>query len=391
MSINICKSAAPPYYCLMNTIVLLSLPFILISCFGGTNDGQSGGRLTDGKRYAYAPIAYSISKNAEGIKMENDNNKLVFLAGGCFWGVEKYVSLIPGVVRTEVGYANGRTEFPTYRDVCYNNSGHAETVLVEYDPDKLELPFLLELFYEVIDPTSLNRQGNDVGTQYRTGIYYTNETDLGLIQESIYDLSGRTSGTVVIEVMPLENYYTAEEYHQKYLDKNPNGYCHIGYDEFEKLEQLSSGIRLAYVPKDRGYGQITSFSTADLNGASVTHAIFDEKPITFINYWATWCGPCRVELPDFPVMYEKYKNQVTFITIVDDGQNNDNAKSLADQYLNGYINILPTANLLRPIWTGYVPTSVIVDSKGYLVIDKIIGAAGDYSKYIDAALEIVGK
>ena len=145
----------------------------------------------------------------------------------------------------------------------------------------------------------------------------------------------------------------------------------------------------SYVPKDHGYGKIASFSTRDLGGAEVTQAIFGEKPATFINYWATWCGPCRVELPDFPGMYEKYKDRVTFVTIVDDGENNDSAMTLAAQYLGGYINLLPTDDLVAPIQTGYVPTSVIVDAEGFLVIERIIGAVGDYSDFIDAVLEIV--
>ncbi|GHU49782.1 hypothetical protein FACS1894127_3800 [Clostridia bacterium] len=161
--------------------------------------------------------------------------KRIYLAGGCFWGVEKYLSLISGVVRTEVGYANGETENPTYEDVRYNGSGHSETVLVEYDPDKLELPFLLDLFYKVIDPTSLNRQGEDVGVQYRTGIYYEDEADKGVIEESLLSLDARTEGKVLVENLRLANYYTAEEYHQKYLDKNPGGYCHIGASQFDEL------------------------------------------------------------------------------------------------------------------------------------------------------------
>ena len=140
---------------------------------------------------------------------------------------------------------------------------------------------------------------------------------------------------------------------------------------------------------DYGYGQIASFSTTDLDGGAVTEAIFKEKPVAFINYWATWCGPCRSELPDFPGMHEKYKEQVTFVTIVDDGKGNDNANALADEYLKGYINILPTEELVGPIQSGYVPTSVIVDAGGFLVIDKIVGAVGDYSGYIDLALAIV--
>ena len=145
----------------------------------------------------------------------------------------------------------------------------------------------------------------------------------------------------------------------------------------------------SYIPKDRGYGQIADFSTIDLNGGTVTQSVFSDNEVTFINYWATWCGPCRAELPDFPGMYEKYRDQVTFITIVDDGENNDTAISIAEQYLSGYVNLLPTAELVRPIQSGYVPTSVIVDSGGYLLVDKIIGAVGDYSSYIDTALEVV--
>ena len=158
--------------------------------------------------------------------------KQIYLAGGCFWGVEKYLSLIPGVVTTEVGYANGNTVSPSYEDVRYNNSGHAETVLVEYDEERIPLPRLLELFFDVIDPTSLNRQGEDEGIQYRTGVYFADGADREAVEASIDALKGRITGTVVVEAKPLDNYYPAEEYHQKYLDKNPTGYCHIGQDSF---------------------------------------------------------------------------------------------------------------------------------------------------------------
>ena len=160
--------------------------------------------------------------------------KTIYLAGGCFWGVEKYLSLIQGVTSTIVGYANGSTENPSYRDVCYNNTGHAEAVKVEYDPAQISLNYLLELYYEVINPVSLNRQGPDAGTQYRTGIYYTNEADRETILGSIDVLQKGCDDLVVVEVKPLENFYPAEEYHQNYLDKNPGGYCHIGSSMFEK-------------------------------------------------------------------------------------------------------------------------------------------------------------
>lgn len=158
----------------------------------------------------------------------------IYLAGGCFWGTEKYLSLIRGVVSTEVGYANGNTENPTYEEVCTQNTGHAETVRVIYDPNIISLEFLLELFHKSIDPVSVNRQGNDYGTQYRTGIYYVDETDLEVIQRSIAELQKEYDKPIAIEVEPLRNFTRAEEYHQKYLDKNPNGYCHIPKNKFEE-------------------------------------------------------------------------------------------------------------------------------------------------------------
>jgi len=161
--------------------------------------------------------------------------KQIYLAGGCFWGVEKYLSLIPGVVKTEVGYANGNTVSPSYEDVRYHNSGHAETVRVEYDEERIPLPRLLELFFDVIDPTSLNRQGDDEGIQYRTGIYYEEEADFEAAAASVKALKERITGTVVVELKHLENYYPAEECHQKYLEKNPTGYCHIGADCFGRF------------------------------------------------------------------------------------------------------------------------------------------------------------
>ncbi len=161
--------------------------------------------------------------------------KKIYLAGGCFWGTEKYFSLIPGVISTEVGYANGKTQHPTYEEVCRENTGHAETVQVEYDSGQLSLTFLLELFFDVIDPTSLNRQGGDVGEQYRTGIYYVDDEDEAIIRGIVVLLGESLDKPVMIEVKPLLNYYPAEEYHQKYLDKNSGGYCHIDPGKFEKV------------------------------------------------------------------------------------------------------------------------------------------------------------
>lgn len=158
----------------------------------------------------------------------------IYLAGGCFWGMEKYLASIRGVTATEVGYANGHTANPTYEEVCSHTTGHAETVRVVYDPSVVGLDFLLSLYEEAIDPVAVNRQGGDTGPQYRTGVYYTNEADRPVIEQSLARLQNRHREPIAVEVRPLENFYPAEGYHQKYLDKNPGGYCHIGRAQFER-------------------------------------------------------------------------------------------------------------------------------------------------------------
>ena len=151
----------------------------------------------------------------------------IVLAGGCFWGVEEYLSRIDGVERTEVGYANGHTENPTYEQVCRKDTGHTEACMVTYDEAVINLETLLNRFWKIIDPTLLNRQGPDLGSQYRTGIYYINEEDIEAIKKSKEMQQLEYTKPIVTEVEPLKCYYRAEEYHQKYLQKNPHGYCHI--------------------------------------------------------------------------------------------------------------------------------------------------------------------
>lgn len=165
-----------------------------------------------------------------------DDQKEIYLAGGCFWGTEKYLANIPGIISTDVGYANGNTENPSYQEVCHSNTGHAETVRVFYNPSQIRLEFILALYYDVIDPTSINRQGGDTGSQYRTGIYYVDAIDLATIENSIRELQTKYEKPIAIEVLPLSNYYLAEKYHQKYLDKNPTGYCHIHKEKFEQAK-----------------------------------------------------------------------------------------------------------------------------------------------------------
>ena len=150
----------------------------------------------------------------------------IYLAGGCFWGLQKFFDQFEGVIRTEAGYANGPDKAPSYQDVC-RNSGHAETVRVDYDDKKMNLEELLEYYFMVIDPLAVNRQGNDVGIQYRTGIYYTDEEQLPTIRKVFRRQQEKVGTALAVAVEPIRNFFPAEEYHQKYLDKNPGGYCHI--------------------------------------------------------------------------------------------------------------------------------------------------------------------
>ena len=156
--------------------------------------------------------------------------KELYLAGGCFWGTEHYFKQIRGVISTEAGYANGNTLNPTYEEVYTDTTGFAECVKICYDSDIVELRLLLEMFFRSIDPTSLNRQGNDVGTRYRTGIYYTYVDDLATIEEVYNDIQRIIGEELMVELEPLRSFYPAEEYHQDYLDKNPAGYCHITFE-----------------------------------------------------------------------------------------------------------------------------------------------------------------
>lgn len=153
--------------------------------------------------------------------------KTIYLAGGCFWGTAHLFSLVNGVNSTVAGYANSITPDPTYQEICTGQTGAAETVQVVYDDAEVGLSELLYIYFRSINPTVLNRQGNDVGTQYRTGIYYTDSVDLPVIEAVVATVQRRYANPVVVEVKPLENFYPAELYHQDYLYKNPGGYCHV--------------------------------------------------------------------------------------------------------------------------------------------------------------------
>ncbi len=175
-------------------------------------------------------MALAFNSNLAGCQTPTEQNhtaKEIYFAGGCFWGTEHFMQQIDGVLSTQVGYANGNKANPTYQEVCTGTTHFAETVKVTYNPEKADLPFLIDLFFKTIDPTSLNRQGFDVGTQYRTGIYYVEQADKKAIERIVNQLASNYDAPLQVEIKPLQNFYPAEDYHQKYLDKNPGGYCHI--------------------------------------------------------------------------------------------------------------------------------------------------------------------
>ena len=167
--------------------------------------------------------------------------KEIYLAGGGFWGTEHYFKQIRGVTATEVGFANGRIKNPSYRQVCTEDTGFAETVRITYDPATIGLELLLELYFKAIDPLSFERQGEDCGNQYRTGVYYTDTEDLPVIEKVFREEQRKYEEPLAVEMLPLQNFYPAEEYHQDYLDKNPGGYCHLPKALFDFAAKANKG------------------------------------------------------------------------------------------------------------------------------------------------------
>jgi len=170
-----------------------------------------------------------------------ENLKEIWLAGGCFWGVEEYFSRIEGVYDAVSGYANGDIENPAYEQVMAG-AGHAETVHVLYDPEAVELSTLLTHYFRIINPLSRNQQGFDIGIQYRTGVYYKDKSDLPIIEAVFAHEREKYSDPIVVELLPLENFYKAEEYHQDYLKKDPTGYCHVDFGHLDEPVEEIPGL-----------------------------------------------------------------------------------------------------------------------------------------------------
>ncbi len=214
-----------------------------------------------------------------------DENNLaeIWLAGGCFWGVEAYISRLYGVYDVTSGYGNGDTEDPTYEDVITGKTGYAETVHVLYDPQRTNLETLLTFYFKIIDPTLLNQQGNDRGEQYRTAIFYNDPSEKSIIDKVVAKEQERYDEPIVTEIEPFSNYTIAEEYHQDYLEKNPNGYCHISFDTLEE-QMLPISIDPSLYPKPSDEALKKTLTAAQY---AVTQN--DETEFAFSNeYWNTF-------------------------------------------------------------------------------------------------------
>ena len=174
----------------------------------------------------------------------------IYFAAGCFWATEKLFAELPGVADAQSGYANGKPEIiPDYERVCRGDTGYRETVRVVYDPEVISLERLLQVYFYVVDPTVFGRQGNDIGDQYQTGIYYTDAAS-GEVVEAYANAEREKYPVFEVEILPLQNYYSAEEYHQDYLDKNPGGYCHISPKKMAEAKRLVTGEHPKYRKPD---------------------------------------------------------------------------------------------------------------------------------------------
>lgn len=203
--------------------------------------GAHIGHVFEGERLTAKDTRHCANSLSLRFIPQQHEMRTIYFAGGCFWGTEHYFKQIRGVVATEVGYANGNNNAtPSYEEVCTDRTGFAEAVKVVYDPSIISIGFLTDLYFQTIDPTSLNRQGNDRGTQYRTGIYYVDQADLPQLKSAFQREEKAVGEKLAVELTPLKNFFTAEEYHQDYLDKNKNGYCHLPASLFNMARKANA-------------------------------------------------------------------------------------------------------------------------------------------------------
>ena len=215
----------------------------------------------------------------EGVDYKNKDLKEVYLAGGCFWGVEAYMARIYGVADVTVGYANGKVVNPSYELVCSGTTGAAETVHVTYDPERISLKAVLEHFFRIIDPTTSNRQGNDVGSQYRSGVFYKDASEVKVIEEVVKNEQKKYDKKIVTEIVPFTSYYLAEEYHQDYLEKNPGGYCHVDFSSLKDENTIKVDPTLYKKPDDATLRKILTPEQYTVTQSSGTERAFSNQ------YW----------------------------------------------------------------------------------------------------------
>ena len=281
------------------------------------------------------------------------NMKTIYLAGGCFWGTQHYMSQFNGVLNTAVGYANGSVTDPTYQEVYTDQTGHVECVKVEYDSDVISLATLCRLFFKSIDPLLLNRQGEDVGTRYRTGIYWIDESDETVVNEVFSEVQGAYEETLAVEKSILDCFYTAEEYHQQYLVKNPEGYCHLTasilrnaktYSQIiSELRELSNEEKKQVFPKffktGRGeYGEGDKFLGVIVPNARLVAKRNKTVPFEVLE-WLLESEWHEVRLCALLVLIEKYKKSpqeaVAFYLAHTKGINNWDLVDLSAPYILG--------------------------------------------------------
>ena len=227
-----------------------------------------------GTYLAFSPKSISASRGVnvslpEEIVQQNQasaGEAEIYLAGGCFWGTEFLMRNVPGVTSVEVGYANGTTRNPVYRDVC-KGSGHAETAHVIYDTKAISLQKILSIYYQSIDPTFVKREGNGEDMQYRSGIYYSDPDDREIIKASLKELQGNFFNKISVECEPIRNFYRAEEEHQEYLMKNPSGYCHLSRSMIDEQAKANAAqtFKDKNFPRDKVYGKPTKETLKNLN------------------------------------------------------------------------------------------------------------------------------
>ncbi|MHC1786084.1 MAG: peptide-methionine (S)-S-oxide reductase MsrA [Christensenellales bacterium] len=225
------------------------------------------------KKVFAALLALLVGSGAPAPTMaqEGTDMKTIYFAGGCFWGIEKLMSLVPGVQDAVSGYANGSKENPSYREVSAGDTGHRETVKVSYDANRVALKDLLKLYFSVIDPTIRNRQGNDVGSQYQTGIYWVDEADKAIVEAYAAGEKAKYAAFQV-ELAKLSAFYLAEDYHQDYLDKNPGGYCHIPLTAFDEARNL-----VPQVARKAEYRKITAKQAQEMMASGQKLTILDVR------------------------------------------------------------------------------------------------------------------